>query len=163
MHVIAQALCLILIPFTIYASTYYIHFALLTNKGNGSTSMSPEFQYSLIGNEIPPTFIDVGYNSKVYIRHESTTGGYLHSHDHAYQTGSLQQQVTCYPHRDKNNYFNILPSLEVVNGSYAAIRIDTFTKIKHGDIVRLGKTNHFYYLNIEHDISKKMLHSHDHR
>jgi dolichyl-phosphate-mannose--protein O-mannosyl transferase len=36
---------------------YYVHFALLVNKGTGASLMSPEFQYSLRGNTMPETFM----------------------------------------------------------------------------------------------------------
>jgi dolichyl-phosphate-mannose-protein mannosyltransferase len=35
----------------------------------------------------------------VYLRHDGSNGGYLHSHKSDYQTGSKQQQITCYPFR----------------------------------------------------------------
>ena len=103
---------------------FQVHFWALPNSGSGSSFMSPEFQATLKGNEIADAFkralveisriylrfvalangsglhvAEVGYGSKVYLRHESTNGGYLHSHKSTYPGGSKQQQMTCYPFR----------------------------------------------------------------
>jgi dolichyl-phosphate-mannose-protein mannosyltransferase len=111
------------------------------------------------------------------MRHEGTNGGYLHSHDTNYKTGSQQQQVwisfnhpqiTCYPFHDKNSLFIIRPKLEtvkvdettVVDGNSTTKRVDTlvekvidgFVKIKTGSVVRLL-----------HKATNKYLHSHDKR
>lgn len=104
-------------------------------------------------------FLDVAYESKVFIRHVATRGGYLHSHPHNYPGGSkrkhsdrykkivsnkaiLEQQVTLYPHRDDNNWwtFRKVDDEETKEIEY----------IKHGDIVTL-----------KHSDSVKRLHSHD--
>jgi dolichyl-phosphate-mannose-protein mannosyltransferase len=97
----ARAFCLILVPVLVYMAIFEVHFLALRNNGPGSSSFSAEFQSSLRGGDIPDTFADVAYGSKITIRHAGTSGGYLHSHKHTYPSGSKQQQVTCYPFRGK--------------------------------------------------------------
>ncbi|KAJ3188078.1 hypothetical protein HK101_009220 [Irineochytrium annulatum] len=149
-HFLARALCLIFIPFCIYAFLFQIHFWALPNTGGGSGFMSPEFQSTLKGNEIRDTPADVAYGSKVYIRHDATSGGYLHSHKSFYPTGSKQQQITLYPFRDENSGFLLKPALITINGTTAEPPITNLTLIKNGDIVRLW-----------HIPTSKHLHSHD--
>lgn len=114
-HFLARALCLIVVPITVYMVIFEIHFLILSNSGSGSGFMSAEFQSTLKGNEIASTYLDVGYYSKVYLRHSiycillfgnlivfdvvGTNGGYLHSHPSTYPVGSKQQQITLYPFR----------------------------------------------------------------
>lgn len=95
---------------------------------------------------------DVGFGSTVTIRHVNTQGGYLHSHASAYPTGSQQQQITLYPHRDDNNLWRI------VNGS----GIDQpashpWDQIPFEHIIQGSK------IRLEHIATEKRLHSHDHR
>jgi len=60
-------------------------------------------------------------------------GGLLHSHVQHYPTGSEQQQVTCYHHKDANNDWIIKYPWNVV-----APEKSTPVFVKHGDIIRLG-------------------------
>ncbi|KAJ3408619.1 hypothetical protein HDV05_004931 [Chytridiales sp. JEL 0842] len=151
-HFAARALCLIVLPVTVYMALFQVHFIVLPNKGTGSNFMSPVFQATLKGNEISDTYADVAYGSKIFLRHEATTGGYLHSHEHNYPTGSKQQQITCYPFRDQNGYFLIKPALISVNGSTVAPPVESLKLLKHNDVIRL-----------EHIATSKHLHSHDQR
>lgn len=48
----ARAIGLIVVPFIIYLSFFYVHFAILTQSGPGDTFMSPAFQETLSGNEM---------------------------------------------------------------------------------------------------------------
>jgi len=48
----ARAVGLIVVPFIIYLSFFYVHFAVLTHSGTGDAFMSPAFQETLIGNEL---------------------------------------------------------------------------------------------------------------
>ncbi|KAI8377587.1 glycosyltransferase family 39 protein [Radiomyces spectabilis] len=143
-HFMARAVCLIIIPVFIYMIMFQIHFHSLPNSGEGDGFMSPEFQQTLDGHSMADAPIDIAYGSKVYIRHVATHGGYLHSHPHDYPSGSKQQQITLYPHRDDNNWWIIYKkdSEEPVGIEY----------VRHGDVIRLI-----------HQESKKRLHSHDHR
>ncbi len=48
----ARATGLILVPFILYLSFFYIHFSILTTSGPGDSFMSPAFQETLAGNEM---------------------------------------------------------------------------------------------------------------
>ena len=51
-HFSARAAGLIVLPFIIYLSFFWVHFALLPTSGPGDTFMSPAFQETLAGNEM---------------------------------------------------------------------------------------------------------------
>ncbi|BFZ64618.1 Dolichyl-phosphate-mannose--protein mannosyltransferase 1 [Saitoella coloradoensis] len=144
-HLFARAICLIGIPVGFYMFMFAIHFACLTNSGDGDAFMSPEFQQTINGKAAPATAADVAFGSKVAIRHWNTNGGYLHSHPHAYPDGSKQQQITLYPHRDDNNVWEIHNETEIVlpDGS-APIYLEDKMVIK-----------------LRHILTDKRLHSHD--
>ena len=82
---------------------FAIHFVCLVNPGDGDGFMSSEFQATLNTKSMHDVPVDVAFGSRVSIRHHNTQGGYLHSHNHMYPTGSKQQQITLYPHKDENN------------------------------------------------------------
>lgn len=48
-HFMARALCLIVIPIAFYMFMFWIHFAILSNSGEGDGFMSSEFQHTLRG------------------------------------------------------------------------------------------------------------------
>lgn len=80
-----------------------IHFICLVNPGDGDGFMSSEFQATLNSKGMQDVAADVAFGSRISLRHHNTQGGYLHSHSHMYPTGSKQQQITLYPHKDENN------------------------------------------------------------
>jgi dolichyl-phosphate-mannose-protein mannosyltransferase len=150
-HFFARAVTLIIVPVLIYLFWFKIHFAILNKMGPGSTFMGPEFQSSLAGSPIIQSFQDVAYGSTVVIRHDGTNGGYLHSHAHSYPAGSKQQQITCYPHIDKNSNFLVKYPLEFENASIPIEKpIVHFETVKVGSVIRL-----------EHIATEKRLHSHN--
>src|SRR6266566_1789969 len=51
-HFAARAIGLIVIPLIVYLSFFWIHFTILTHSGTGDSFMSPQFQESLVGNEL---------------------------------------------------------------------------------------------------------------
>lgn len=107
-HFAARALCLIVLPLTVYTALFSIHFAILDHSGTGDGFMSWPFRHSLRGNRMPDTPAHVALGSRVQIMHYNTLGGYLHSHPHSYETGSTQQQITLYPFKDTNNEWYII-------------------------------------------------------
>ncbi|KAL6609035.1 glycosyltransferase family 39 protein [Neocallimastix sp. 'constans'] len=144
-HFLARALCLIVIPLSIYAFFFQIHLLILTKKGTDYAFLSPEFQATFKDSNTQPTYYDVAYNSRVYIRHVNTNGGYLHSHNHLYPTGSKQQQITLYSYSDENSEWLILPQRDKEKNKLGQI-------LKDGDSIRL-----------QHVPTGRRLHSHDHR
>jgi len=144
-HFLARALCLIVIPLSLYAFFFKIHFSLLSKRGSGDSFMSAEFVSTFKDSNVKPTYYDVAYNSKVIIRHINTDGGFLHSHDSDYETGSKQQQVTLYSFADSNSEWRIIPQKDSENDKFGQF-------LKDGDFVRL-----------EHSTTNKRLHSHDFR
>lgn len=109
-HFRTRVFFLISLPFIFYMGFFAIHFIAACNTGDDASFMSPEFQTTLKHNPIPksiPGLVTAG--STISLRHYNTRGGYLHSHEHNYQTGSQQQQITLYGHLDENNDFKIEP------------------------------------------------------
>jgi dolichyl-phosphate-mannose-protein mannosyltransferase len=149
-HLAARTVFLIAVPLSIYLFWFHVHFSLISDAGTATGYMTPEFQASLRGIEIPDTHEEIAIGSKVYIRHDGTNGGFLHSHKSYYLTGSKQQQVTCYAFRDENSVFQILPPLVENNGTMNVQPWTGFQRVKHGDVIRL-----------EHVPTQKRLHSHD--
>ncbi|WWC88890.1 uncharacterized protein L201_003805 [Kwoniella dendrophila CBS 6074] len=149
-HFAARTLCLIVLPITFYMLMFKIHFWILNESGDGDGFMSSEFQHTLQGHGMENTYADVGFGSKVAIRHVNTQGGYLHSHNHAYPGGSKQQQITLYPHRDENNVWRIVnASTPDGPASYPWDELP-IEYVLTGTKIRL-----------EHVITEKRLHSHD--
>jgi dolichyl-phosphate-mannose-protein mannosyltransferase len=153
----ARLFCLVVIPVSFYMAMFQIHFMCLVNPGEGDGFMSSEFQATLNSKGMQDTAADVLMGSRVSIRHVNTQGGYLHSHPLMYPTGSKQQQITLYPHKDENNIWfleNQTQPLdangEPINGSYAWDNLPEPHYIKNGDILRLY-----------HMPTHRRLHSHD--
>lgn len=139
-HVVARGSLLLGIPMILYLLFFSLHFKLLSNEGDGSAFMSSAFRASLNGNGIPRDInANVGFGSVVTIRHLETQGGYLHSHNHFYPTGSKQQQITLYPHLDSNNDWLIEPYNETMPGTFVPIVDGMKVRLKH---VNTGRRLH---------------------
>ena len=157
-HFMARALCLIVIPLTFYIAMFAIHFAVLTNPGDGDGFMSSEFQSTLNNKGMKDVAADVVLGSRISIRHVNTHGGYLHSHPLMYPTGSKQQQITLYPHKDENNMWLIENQTqpidhltgEQINGTDSWYSLPEPVYVKDRDIIRLY-----------HNVTHRRLHSHD--
>ncbi|KAB8236802.1 Dolichyl-phosphate-mannose-protein mannosyltransferase-domain-containing protein [Aspergillus alliaceus] len=156
-HFFARFFCLIIIPLGFYCGMFAIHFLCLVNPGEGDGFMSSEFQATLNSKAMQAVPADVVFGSRISIRHHNTQGGYLHSHNHMYPTGSKQQQVTLYPHKDENNIFiaenqtqPLGPDGEI-EGPLAWDNITT-EYIEDGAVIRLN-----------HLMTRRRIHSHDER
>lgn len=55
-HFLARALCLIVLPITVYMAVFEIHFMVLQNSGDGDGFMSAQFQQSLKGKGMHDTW-----------------------------------------------------------------------------------------------------------
>ncbi|KAK8023598.1 Dolichyl-phosphate-mannose--protein mannosyltransferase 1 [Apiospora rasikravindrae] len=156
-HFMARTFCLVIIPVTFYMSMFAIHFLCLTNPGEGDGFMSSEFQATLNNKGMQDVPVDVAFGSRLSIRHVNTQGGYLHSHPLMYPTGSQQQQITLYPHKDENNVWlmeNQTQPLDIkgeaINGTAAWDNLPELPYIKDGDVIRM------YHMQ-----THRRLHSHD--
>ena len=156
-HLMARVFCLIVIPITFYMAMFAIHFLCLSNPGEGDGFMSSEFQATLNSKGMKDVAADVLLGSRVSIRHVNTQGGYLHSHALMYPTGSKQQQITLYPHKDENNIWlleNQTQPLDInglpINGTHAWDSLTELPYLKDGTTIRLY-----------HQPTHRRLHSHD--
>ncbi|KAI9752768.1 MAG: hypothetical protein M1815_000281 [Lichina confinis] len=155
-HLFARAFCLIVIPLTFYMGMFAIHFICLVNPGDGDGFMSSEFQATLNSKSMQDVPVDVALGSRVSLRHHNTQGGYLHSHNHMYPTGSKQQQITLYPHKDDNNVWLLENQTQPegldgpINGPKAWDTLSSLNFIEDKMVLRL------YHLQ-----THRRLHSHD--
>lgn len=151
----ARTLCLILLPAAVYVSTFWVHFRLLSNHSLTVNSFTLQFQQNFAETRIPATNGPVYYGSTISLRQDRRDNpGYLHSHEVMYPTGSKQQQVTIYHHKDANNLFAIKRPF-VLNVTYSENDLHDPTEeedlinLRHGDSVRLL-----------HLLTGRFLHSH---
>ncbi|KAF8475581.1 dolichyl-phosphate-mannose-protein mannosyltransferase 1 [Kalaharituber pfeilii] len=151
-HFFARVLCLIVIPVAFYMAMFAIHFICLVNPGDGDGFMSSEFQSTLNNKGMRDAPADVAYGARVSIRHWNTQGGYLHSHAHMYPTGSKQQQVTLYPHKDNNNIWVFENQTNPENG----VGIGGFDEVSPPIFIQDGARIRLY-----HVATDRRLHSHD--
>ncbi|CAI4037811.1 hypothetical protein SMKI_04G1450 [Saccharomyces mikatae IFO 1815] len=142
-----QFTCLLGIPAIIYFLVFSVHIKTLSVNGISGSFFPAEFRKTLkYNNVIQETVAEVGIGSTVSLNHVGTAGGYLHSHPHNYPAGSMQQQVTLYPHFDQNNKWIIeLPEHPNEN-------VTSFQNLTDGTIIRLKQLKYGC-----------RLHSHDHK
>ncbi|KAI8927643.1 Dolichyl-phosphate-mannose-protein mannosyltransferase-domain-containing protein [Entophlyctis helioformis] len=143
-HWIARIAFLIIVPISIYMASFAMHFAILNRSGPGDAQMSSLFQAGLQGIDFSDNPLELAFGSKVSIKSNSRGGGLLHSHVQRYPSGSEQQQVTCYHHKDSNNEFIVEKPWGVETNEDAEPEF-----VQDGDIIRLV-----------HASTQKNLHSH---
>jgi len=131
-HWLARIVCLIIVPISVYAFNFYLHFTILSKSGKGDAQMSSLFQAGLEGIDLAQNPLNIAYNSKVTIKNSGYGGGLLHSHVQRYPAGSEQQQVTCYHHKDSNNDWYIKKPW-----NEEQVPADKIEYLKDGDIIRL--------------------------
>lgn len=155
-HFFARLWCLVAIPVGFYMAMFAIHFTCLRNPGEGDGFMSSEFQATLNSKAMRDVAADVALGARVSIRHLNTQGGYLHSHASMYPTGSKQQQITLYPHKDENNVWLIENQTHPGGGDAGGLSgfdaTDPPVWVRDGAVIKL------YHL-----ATSRRLHSHDHR
>ncbi|KAJ3027390.1 UNVERIFIED_CONTAM: Protein O-mannosyltransferase 2 [Siphonaria sp. JEL0065] len=146
-HWFVRITFLIVVPFTVYALSFLAHFTILNHSGEGDAQMSSLFQANLVGNNFHENPISIAFGSKISIKNNARGGGLLHSHVQTYPpgaSGSEQQQVTCYHHKDVNNNWIVMTPPEVSMPQRKEIRY-----LREGDEFRLM-----------HEQTGKILHSH---
>ena len=127
-------MALVLVPAIVFLLSYYAHISTLTQDlTDFSTFMSPYYKHTLENNPlnkiVPPG--RVYYGSTITIRHKDSLGGYLHSHELNYQSGSHEQQVTLYDFPDNNNEWIVEHKKENKDVSSKAVAV------KNGENIRL--------------------------
>ncbi|XP_061749837.1 protein O-mannosyl-transferase 1 [Nerophis ophidion] len=154
---VCRAVCLFVVPPLLYVAWFYVHLSLLHRTGPHDQMMSPAFQASLEGGLSRITQgqpLEVAYGSQVTLRSSASqpVPCWLHSHKAnypiRYESGrgsSHQQQVTCYPFKDVNNWWIVKnpDRAELVVGSPPRA-------VRHGDVVQLL-----------HGMTSRSLNSHD--
>ncbi|GMM35172.1 dolichyl-phosphate-mannose-protein mannosyltransferase [Saccharomycopsis crataegensis] len=151
-HFGARVFGLIVLPFVLYLSWFWIHFAVLTRSGPGDAFMSPEFQETLADSPLAKDAKEIFYYDSLTVQHKDTEA-FLHSHEATYplryddgRISSQGQQVTGYKGEefDPNNYWQILPAK------------DFKPEEAKGKPVKLGDTIRLY-----HPATKSFLLTHD--
>ncbi|KAF7687319.1 protein O-mannosyl-transferase 1 [Silurus meridionalis] len=159
LQVVARFLSLVVLPIFLYLGFFYIHLSLLHRSGPHDQLMSSAFQASLEGGLARITQgqpLEVAFGSQVTLRSVSSkpVPCWLHSHKANYpiryengRGSSHQQQVTCYPFKDVNNWWIIKEPRK------QSLVVSSPPKpVRHGDIIQLlhGMTSRF--LNT-HDVA----------
>ncbi|KAF9266967.1 glycosyltransferase family 39 protein [Marasmius fiardii PR-910] len=154
-HFAARAVGLILVPFIIYLSFFYVHFALLPTSGSGDTFMSPAFQETLLGNEMLMNSQEIRYYDTITMRHKDSKV-FLHSHVERYplkyddgRISSQGQQVTGYGHNDSNNNWQIIPTKALPERGRGRI-------VRHNDLIQLLHVNTDSVL-LTHDVASPLM------
>lgn len=161
-HCLCRVVCLLVVPVFLYMLWFYIHLSLLHHSGPHDQLMSSAFQATLEGGLSRITRgqpLEVAYGSQVTLRSSPSNPVpcWLHSHKANYpiryengRGSSHQQQITCYPFKDVNNWWIIKDPhrQELVVGSPPR-------SVCHGDVIQLvhGMTSRF--LN-SHDVAAPM-------
>ncbi|XP_053328378.1 protein O-mannosyl-transferase 1 [Spea bombifrons] len=155
-HVLARGLALLLVPAALYLGMFYIHLSVLIRSGPHDHIMSSAFQASLEGGLSRITQgqpLEVAFGSQITLR--NTLGKpvpcWLHSHKHTYPVrydggrgSSHQQQVTCYPYKDVNNWWIVKdPARQamVVGSPPQAVRHGDTIQVVHGMTARFLNTH----------------------
>ena len=160
-HFFARIFCLIVIPMTFYMGMFAIHFLCLVNPGDGDGFMSSEFQSTLNTKGMADVPADVAFGSRISFRHHNTQGGYLHSHQHMYPTGSKQQQITLYPHKDENNIWLVENQTQPINWAVDETGNTTIPGPAAWDTIAPEHVIDGSIFRLYHVTSDRRLHSHD--
>lgn len=158
-HLLARAAALLVVPALTYLSFFYVHLTLVYRSGPHDQIMSSAFQASLEGGLARITQgqpLEVAYGSQVTLKNVfgKPVPCWLHSHQSTYpmiyengRGSSHQQQVTCYPFKDVNNWWIVKDP-----GRHPLVVSNPPRPVRHGDVVQLvhGMTTRF--LNT-HDVA----------
>uniref|UniRef100_A0A669QPV9 dolichyl-phosphate-mannose--protein mannosyltransferase n=2 Tax=Phasianus colchicus TaxID=9054 RepID=A0A669QPV9_PHACC len=158
-HFLARGLTLLIIPVATYLSFFYVHLTLLYRSGPHDQIMTSAFQASLEGGLARITQgqpLEVAYGSQITLRNVlgKPMQCWLHSHTNTYpiryengRGSSHQQQVTCYPFKDVNNWWIVKDP-----GMQQLVVSNPPRPVRHGHIVQLVHGITTRYLNT-HDVA----------
>ncbi|GCC17208.1 hypothetical protein chiPu_0017482 [Chiloscyllium punctatum] len=144
-HALARICALLVLPVILYLGFFYIHLTLLYRSGPHDQIMTSTFQASLEGGLARITQgqpLEIAYGSQITLRNVwSKPSGRGSSH---------QQQVTCYPFKDVNNWWIVKDP-----GKQELVVSNPPRPVRHGDIVQLVHGMTARYLNT-HDVAAPM-------
>lgn len=131
-HTAWRFAAVVFVPFAFLVSTYFL---LISNSRGASLDhsslVSPYFKSWFLPQPMPQPDV-VYYGSSILIRHAQSLGGYLHSHNHTYETGSQEQQVTLFDFSNNgDNEWIIEPSDQNLNAE------KQLEPVKNGAVIRL--------------------------
>ena len=153
------------IPLAIYIGSFYVHLSILTKAGVHDSLMTSAFQASLEGglsSIVMGQPRQIVHGSQITLRHTHGRPCWLHSHEavypakytHADRGSSYQQQVTCYGHKDVNNWWLVKrPDREDL-----AVH-EPLDVIRHGEVIQLVHGMTHRALN-SHDVAAPMSPTH---
>ncbi|XP_043914336.1 protein O-mannosyl-transferase 1 isoform X2 [Protopterus annectens] len=156
-HVLVRGLALLVIPVVLYLIFFYIHLSILYRSGPHDQIMTSAFQASLEGGLARITQgqpLEVAYGSQITLRNVlgKPVPCWLHSHKDPYpiryengRGSSHQQQVTCYPFKDINNWWIVKDP-----GKQQLVVSNPPHPVRHGSIVQLV-----------HGMTSRCLNTHD--
>ncbi|XP_075690801.1 protein O-mannosyl-transferase 1 [Rhinoderma darwinii] len=156
-HLGARGVALLLLPVFLYLGMFYIHLSILTRSGPHDHIMSSAFQSSLEGGLSRITQgqpLEVAFGSQITLRNAMSkpVPCWLHSHKNTYpimyeggRGSSHQQQVTCYPYKDVNNWWIVKDPTRQDTIVSSPPRV-----LRHGDTIQLV-----------HGITARFLNTHD--
>ncbi|KAJ2823024.1 Dolichyl-phosphate-mannose--protein mannosyltransferase 4, partial [Coemansia erecta] len=115
-HFMARVLGLIVVPFAVYLSFFYVHFSVLRLSGTGDAYHTAKFQMQLAGNPMTQSSFDVHFGDEITFRHRDT-GAYMEASADRYplryadqRVSSQGQQVTGTKQRSDSGYWRIKPA-----------------------------------------------------
>uniref|UniRef100_A0A452HNH6 Protein O-mannosyl-transferase 1 n=1 Tax=Gopherus agassizii TaxID=38772 RepID=A0A452HNH6_9SAUR len=158
-HLLARGLALVVVPVAMYLSFFYVHLTVLYRSGPHDQIMTSAFQASLEGGLARITQgqpLEVAYGSQITLRNVlgKPVPCWLHSHKNTYpiryengRGSSHQQQVTCYPFKDVNNWWIVKDP-----GMQQLVVSNPPRPVRHGHIVQLVHGITTRYLNT-HDVA----------
>lgn len=117
-HIVARAMCLIVLPLSIFLFWFWVHFRVLSHSGPGDAFMSPEFQATLSENILAQEAKEVRYYDFITLRNKETLL-YLGSNENHYplryddgRVSSQGQVVVTNTGNKAGEYFQILPETD---------------------------------------------------
>ncbi|MGH0138746.1 UNVERIFIED_CONTAM: hypothetical protein FKN15_019306 [Acipenser sinensis] len=161
-HVVARVAVLVALPVVLYLGFFCLHLKLLYRTGPHDQVMTSAFQASLEGGLARITQgqpLEVSYGSQITLRNvlSQPVPCWLHSHKGNYpirygdgRGSSHQQQVTCYPFKDVNNWWIVKDP-----GRRELVVSNPPRPVRHGDTVQLVHGMTARFLNT-HDVAAPM-------
>lgn len=129
-YVAAKGIILGVIPIAVFISSLSLQMLSWSHDTpEFSQYMSPNFKAYLRGPVEHPEYLY--YGSVITLRHHESLGGYLHSHNHTYPSGSGEQQVSLtQQEQDYDNKWSIEPARPDNDVNAPLRKVNDFGKVR---------------------------------